>query len=781
MEPRNLPIRFFSKRGTQDERATEGGGGDPPSWVLGGEPLAEKAAVLRRQLNQLSTVVEDRPNEYDFVPTVARVTMNERALAKSYRPEIGRVFGKRGVENLIGLEEDLDLLVSLAPREDIETTLRHLENQETYRVGISGIDEIQPFRPIVELPTEEGFSLKVKLLNFGNADLNTRIQRVFESMLDEADIPYQRRSYAFDMIVYKLAYVDESRLTPVTRFAALHSLVPMPTVGVGLDELDTEEVEFRRKTPADDIDYVTVGVLDSGIEAVEHLRPWLLDDHFSVYPEVDMDRTHGTASASILLYGDELEGRQWTRAGAFKLLDAAVFPKKNIRVDEDDLIDNIRRAIEAHPNVRIWNLSGGGKTQCAEREFSDFAKALDDLQKRFDVLICTSAGNCENFRQNLLPERVATSADSLLAVTVGSAVHEQPDGDHAEIDHPSPFSRSGYGPNRIIKPDVSHYGGNAMIGFGRQSRFAGVKVVTPSGAIRKVAGTSFSTPRVTALAAGLAQRVDGDIDPLLLRALIVHSAKYGTNLSLVGDDRTKRLGYGIPQSVEDILFNPPWESTLILQDRVEKDGGYIEILDFPYPQGLVDDDGFYKGEIFLTLVFSPCISSLQGAEYCQSDIDVKLGTYDSIRQRDTTRRTVINPIGINGSQNLLLKSLYSTVQRRENVSFTPERQLRDNRLKYHPVKKFAVTLSELTPANRRRHLRVPKKWYLRLEGLYAAAAEAEAQRTGEVLVQDFCLIVTIRDPERQHSVYNEVAQNLTAFNFEHESVHVRNEVQVRVE
>lgn len=778
MEVRNLPIKIFSTRGREDIRATEGGGGgDLPRWVLGGAALSAKAERLRVQVDALPDGV--RLADDLVVPTIARVTVQEKAMAKSHRPAIGMLFSPsgRGSESLIGLEGDLDVLVSLDGRDAIARASARFESAEEHQVGISAVEEIRAFEPYVAPSGDESAHLKVKLHRYGRPAMDERVAQAFETRLAEAEIPFERRRYAFDLTVYKVAPAGRA---VVESFGALHSVRPMPTLSARLDEITTTDIQVVRKEPVDGATYATVGVLDSGIEPTDHLRPWLDTRSFSPYPDEDLDRGHGTATASVLLYGDELSEQAWIGAGGFRMLDAAVFHKDLRGMDEDELVDNIQRAIEAFPDVKIWTFSGGWDVECSDHDFSDFAKALDDIQKRLDVVIFTSAGNCSNFLRRLPAGRITASADSLMAVTVGSAAHERPHGGHAEVGSRSPFSRVGPGPNRIVKPEVVHYGGNAAMSALGIAEPAGVPVLSVTGGVIRRSGTSFSTPRVAALAAGLAQTLDDEApSPLLLRALILHSARYSDEVRLSDAARVAELGYGVPRSVEDVLFNAQSESTLVLQDRIEK-GDYIELFDFPFPPDLLTADGFYRGEILVTLVSSPRLDSRQGAEYCQSDVSVKLGTYDRVKERDTTKRTIINPYGRDGAANLLRPALYTTMASRRQSAFTAERVLRDNHGKYHPVKKYGVSLEEMTEGNRVRHLLAPKRWYLELRGLWAAAAEAAADTAGEVLYQDFCLIVTIRDPSGRANVYDSVARQLAALNFPHADVRVRTGVRVRV-
>ncbi|RSK23854.1 hypothetical protein [Hymenobacter metallilatus] len=74
----------------------------------------------------------------------------------------------------------------------------------------------------------------------------------------------------------------------------------------------------------------------------------------------------------------------------------------------------------------------------------------------------------------------------------------------------------------------------------------------------------------------------------------------------------------------------------------------------------------------------------------------------------------------------------------------------------------------------------PKKWFLKVEGLFAQAAESAARQTGEELSQEFCIAITIRDPRQQYDVYSSVTRHLTASNFQHNNIQLRNQVPVQL-
>ena len=57
--------------------------------------------------------------------------------------------------------------------------------------------------------------------------------------------------------------------------------------------------------------------------------------------------------------------------------------------------------------------------------------------------------------------------------------------------------------------------------------------------------------------------------------------------------------------------------------------------------------------------------------------------------------------------------------------------------KFHPVKKYAVDLADMTPSNKQRHLGGHRKWYLKIEGLYRDFIEQDARIRNYQLSQEY--------------------------------------------
>ena len=776
-----LPIKFFAKR-NQDSLLVEGGGSNiPPSWLLSEEELAKRSQSLVFTVERLKTEVLRREKAESLIPFVIKAKIIDDAAAKTHRREISNLFQTSRRISVLGLAEADELIVKLETARDVDTIIEKLRNTDGYARALSAIESINGFTPIVSRSNRPE-DYKLRLINYQDYEQDVAIRNYFEKAMTELGFDVRKTNYSPEHVVYNVRSVGVDSLEKIQKndaFGAVFSIEPMPRYRVALDMMPSE-TSFDVAYPQEDKEYAAVGILDNGIANIPPLEPWITG-RWSPYPEANMLKDHGTFVSGVAVYGDRLEGQDWVGIDGVKLFDACVFPDTSKEgVSEDELIANIQEAIKAHHNtVKIWNLSISVTRPVDEFSFSDFAVALDYLQEEYNVLICKSAGNCFNFVKGHPKGRIYEGADSVRSIVVGSIAHDKSCWDFAEIDNPSPFTRIGRGPSYIIKPEVVHYGGNAGVDQRGQIARTGVKSFGLDGSIHKSVGTSHSTPRVAALAAGLYQEIDAEFDPLLLKGLIVHSASYSKRVGLPRAERVNQVGFGRPGRVLDILHNSLHEVTLVLRDQIPR-GEYIDIMDFPMPECLIDGE-YYRGQIIVTLVYNPILEAAQRAEYCQSNIDVKMGTFDQKSDRDTTRRNILNPVSRDGSQNVLLESCYSKRKMKDNMDdfALKERLLIQYGDKYYPVKKYAVDLSEMTDSNQRKYLTKDKKWYLSLRALFRHHIETKAQLQETSLSQEFCLIITIRDPSEIEAVYDQVSQKLTEHNFWHSNVKLHSEVRLR--
>lgn len=779
MEREKLPIKFFAPRDIDELRIEGSGTSEKPKWVLSGQELKNRAEYLSDSLNTIETIMEKRKDSPVPFSFIARI--QEDATAKSKRKDIANFFQVKEMSSVIGLTATNKLIVSFDSLSEFGKISERLKDCTNNDYAISCITDFEEFLPNV-YEAEESCNYKIKLIDYQNYEQNLVMRRLLEHTLNNKKIEYNKTDYSEKFYVYKLKNVTNAMLDELKEadiFNALFSVEPMPKYVISLDFLE-EDDDIPIKKPDSEKNYMTIGILDNGIETIPHLKPWIDIERWSPYPESSINPTHGTFVAGIALYGDECEGKGWVGHKGIKLFDAAVFPDNSKEgLDEDELIANIKEAVKLYnEQVKIWNLSISITRPVSDNKFSDFAIALDALQDEYNALICKSAGNCRNFESSRPKGRVHEGADSIRSLVVGSFAHKKGTYDYAEVNDPSPFSRVGPGPEFIIKPEVSHYGGNAGVDPLGNTVTTGVKSFAKDGTLAQGVGTSFSTPRITALAAGIQQELSEDFDPLLLKALITHSASYPREMTVPSIERAKQVGFGLPKSVSEIIYNSPYEATLILRDNLAK-GDKIDIMDFPMPQCLIKD-GYYTGQIIATLVYEPILDASQGIEYCQSNLDIKFGSYDEKFERDISQRHILNPVGRKGAQNLFLGSVFSkTKMKNKSSDFALKERLQiQYGDKYYPVKKYAIDLSELTEQKKIDYLSSDKKWFLFLQGVYRDHIERLSQLESFTLSQEFCLILTIRDPFYKEEVYDEVTHKLDEYNFWHSNIKIATDVNI---
>ena len=332
------------------------------------------------------------------------------------------------------------------------------------------------------------------------------------------------------------------------------------------------------------------------------------------------ERSHGTAMASLICHNDLDAGE--TAIGRPVYVRPIMQPRRWFdgqfveAVPEDVLpVDLVHRAVvrlfdgeggepAVAPDVRVVNLSIGDPARPLDREMSGWARLLDWLSWKYDVLFVVSAGN--HLQDLLLPapnssvrslpaearqrlvisavaedtrhRRLLSPAETLNGLTVG-AVHADGSGpgdghlvDPVRPGLPSVISAHGPGYRRAIKPEIQLPGGRqfvseaplppagtAVLRPDLSTRKPGQRVATP-GAVGALTATHHTRGTSNAAALGtrgayffyelletLRARPDGEIptgfDAVLMKTLLVHGSAWDR---MLGPYR-RALGAAHPQ------------------------------------------------------------------------------------------------------------------------------------------------------------------------------------------------------------------------------------------
>lgn len=370
------------------------------------------------------------------------------------------------------------------------------------------------------------------------------------------------------------------------------------TIKQVLDAFSVNKVSIE--PPPDDAE--TICIIDSGIAVGNPFlasatkrgtsKSWV----YGASP-VEDSFGHGSGVASLAAFhsisyeeGGENRASAWVTSARIMTDDGELDSPRiddpvEDRTEQAWLLSRILREIVEHfvpLGVRIFVLAfqmqGHIWSHATRRQVARNAwigRTIDQLSREFDVVFVGITGNLsekeieehQELTQNPYPQyllapfaKLLDPGPSVLSVTCGSLAQSTQiagaaHGLIANLDEPSPFTRSGPGFAGSIKPDVVEYGGSLVRHLERRQieRNMGTDVVMASNrltpALRRGVGTSFAAPRVANHLAKILRDTKAlGVQPsaTLLRALLVASCKHpdvpgglskGDKLSLVGHGR----------------------------------------------------------------------------------------------------------------------------------------------------------------------------------------------------------------------------------------------------
>lgn len=426
-------------------------------------------------------------------------------------------------------------------------------------------------------------------------------------------------------------------------------------------------------------------VIDSGVQRGHPLIAQVLGEA-EVFPDANRQfikggpddvNGHGTNVAGIAIYGDvENCIKQRSFDPTAWLFSARVTNEEN-QYDEDLLVETqldqaIRAFVEQYPNCKVINISLGNADQIYRDGLKQFrlAAKIDEIAYQYqhkNIVFVISAGN--NFHEELKYEqlrneypnyllnknaRIIDPATSAIALTVGSLsfgrgsittntsdVRLQP---IAKLPgYPSYFTRTGFGVDGMIKPDLVDFGGDLVLDLSYRESLglpkvrelehsvAGVSVLTlskhyNSSLFHFCSGTSFAAPRVANLAAQLFTKYP-DASSNLIRALIVNSAllpkeippEFHCNSKQSQREKTKTIknqlaiyGYGQPE-LQRAMYSA--ENYVVLsEDNISIKVGSFHIYEIPQlPSDFLKKQG--TRILSITLAFDPPTRPTRGDSY----------------------------------------------------------------------------------------------------------------------------------------------------------------------
>lgn len=758
---RNNIIKSVAFRESDQRFIEAGGGGDIPGWMQGLDHslLYEN---LQNNKKELITQASEHYRIYGDFPIVVEATLHPSAKAKGYRSKVNAFFTNKDINKHIALKDDDKLLYSVN-KLDLETIFKKVESIKDDVLLLASIQSIKKYSPKVTNPTNKNKSIKIKLLNF-NDDSITRdeekilLRKLIDKNVKKLFYPNGNIAYELENCIDEVFFNDICGLPFVDSIEGIPEFFYEPNLFSDRETIDGSNINFDSVdedifTIKEDSDYPIVGLFDSGIE-MNVLSDFCIEHH-SAFEDINLN--HGTKVGSLICFGDYLNEEK-LGIDKCKIISSVARPREDIG-EYRILLELEETLLKYSDKAKIWNLSLGSDKAISEDSYSDFASSLDELQKKYNVLFIKSTGNC----YDLINSKISCGAESVRALTIGSIAHTCTD--LAKTGHISPFSRIGLGPLNLVKPELVYYGGN----IGSDGKKFGINTFDENGELVQATGTSFSTPRISALAAHIDKKLPGDFNPLLIKGLLIHKAQYPIIDFNLHTSIKEKYGYGIPSKLDEIFYETDNKITLIFQGEIGK-GEFIETLDLPYPKSLIDTNGNYTGKITVTLITDPILSVNQGLEYCQSNVDVSFGTYSNKKNR--AGKTIKNEIGPDEAFNLLNNDIFD----RKKIHSNEEESLREKG-KFAPLKKYTVDLSKLKKG-KVKEINENRLWFLRLKPLFKNHIESVTEKS-EIKIP-YCVLITIESLD-ETPINQEVIQELNyrGYNPVNLEINIEQEINIK--
>ncbi|RAP09299.1 hypothetical protein C2W58_00588 [Bacillus pumilus] len=375
---------------------------------------------------------------------------------------------------------------------------------------------------------QENIKFEIELWFRNDQEKRQEASTIIKKLIKEADGHVLNES-----VIEEIAYHAMLIETPIGIFSDLNnnsdvmlikadSIMYFRPVGQSLVVVPEETEDIFESEKSDKYEQIPVNkepvvALFDGLPLQNHelLRERLIiddPDNYESFYQAN-ERVHGTSMASLIVHG-ELDANELT-------LPRVIYVRPIMRPNPRDwmnksecipedvlLVDLIHRAVKrifegdgtdppVAPSVKVINISIGDLSRPFDLQMSPWARLLDFLSQKYNVLFLISTGNytnsisldiprddlltmkddplierkvLENISNNILDRRILSPSESMNSLCIGAS-HE----DLSKIENlgsrydlikhsllVSPISRVGLGYRNSIKPDLLFSGGRQL-------------------------------------------------------------------------------------------------------------------------------------------------------------------------------------------------------------------------------------------------------------------------------------------------------------------------------
>ena len=346
-----------------------------------------------------------------------------------------------------------------------------------------------------------------------------------------------------------------------------------------LDQLVRQPIQMPKAT-----NKVQIGILDQFGQPNENcIVKNYLDQPYKT------DEDHGELVATTAIMGDQLNNFD-DGCGVFQTILAVVAYEK---ISEKALANNIKKAIQAHPEIRIWNLSLGSQDQTINpfKGLSLLAQELDQIAQEKKVIFVIAGGNDLEQKQTKL---LSIPADALQSIKV-NALNAN--------NEPTSYARQGASFLNYSSPTCAIFGGDQSKGL----------ISLKNGEKVAVTGTSFAAPLVCRILAKIIETFP-QINNNEVLALFYHGLHLKAEKQfdpLVGITK-------LPLHIDHFIKTPDDAIRMVFSGTTQYKKNECLAFDLPL------DDGKFNNEIIMTTVSQSIIDHNYGVEAIRTNIVSKI-------------------------------------------------------------------------------------------------------------------------------------------------------------
>ncbi|TZG31267.1 S8 family peptidase [Agrobacterium sp. B1(2019)] len=608
--------------------------------VRGGAPKQHPYTFLESR-SRLAPMLTRAVAEVDLLPAnacpddkaVLSVVLNPEYIAKSFYPR--ELFQRVGVEAVGSKTRSVTpkkRSLGRAPEETLTTEifvmgprnalrswsegLPHWNDSTGSANGIIAIEEIGAPEPEEKLKGEIPASGDVTFEAVLHTDEllgEKSIVSAFRHYLASLGInaPMDKRFYAGGLCFVELT-APANLADKIATFTAVRALREMPTLRI------LRPTVRAAATPSPPIEYpsqpamdrtIQVAIFDGGLPDNHPLTSWATPfDTTGVGGSHEELRRHGVHVTSAFLFGhiDPTKPlpRPYASVDHYRVVDTD--PSQ----DPEGLYEVLYRIDQTLLNKQfdLVNISLGPRLPIEDDDVHAWTAVLDDRFARNDTLATIAVGNDGERDATLGFNRIQVPSDCVNAMAVGAA--DSPD---------SPWARAPYssvGPGRspgLIKPDLVDFGGSLQRPFL-------VTSLDGSPSLEVTGGTSFASPSLLRIAAGVKAHLGASVDMLSVRALLIHTAE-------MSELSAEEIGRGrVARRVDDILLCDDDTIRVIYQGTISA-RTYVRA-PIPVPTGEIPG----KVQITATICYKTLTDPHHPGNYTRAGLEIAFRPKDDRRK-----------------------------------------------------------------------------------------------------------------------------------------------------